>query len=276
MPFYSAPDGTRLHYLDEGEGLPVLALAGLTRNAADFDHIAPLLDGIRLIRPDYRGRGKSDWATSDTYTVPHEAQDILALMDHLGLEKAAIIGTSRGGIIGMVLAATAKDRLMGVALNDIGPVIDAQGLDIISAYVGRNPAQKTYEEAAQFRDRNWVHFKNVPMERWLAEVRAHYEQTADGLVIRYDPKLRDTFNAADNNAPSLWPFFDALDGLPIALIRGMNSDLLSVETADEMSKRRPDMIRAEVPDRGHVPFLDEPEAIEALRVWLSAVKDTQA
>ena len=102
------------------------------------------------------------------------------------------------------------------------------------------------------------------------------EQTADGLVIRYDPKLRDTFNAADNNAPSLWPFFDALDGLPIALIRGMNSDLLSVETADEMSKRRPDMIRAEVPDRGHVPFLDEAEAIEALRAWLSAVKDTQA
>jgi pimeloyl-ACP methyl ester carboxylesterase len=155
-------------------------------------------------------------------------------------------------------------------------VIDAQGLDIISAYVGRNPAQKTYEEAAQFRDRNWVHFKNVPMERWLAEVRAHYEQTADGLVIRYDPKLRDTFNAADNNAPSLWPFFDALDGLPIALIRGTNSDLLSLETADEMSKRRPDMIRAEVPDRGHVPFLDEAEAIEALRAWLSAVKDTQA
>lgn len=272
MPYYSAPDGTRLHYLDEGEGLPVLALAGLTRNAADFDHIAPLLDGIRLIRPDYRGRGKSDWASSDTYTVPHEAQDILALMDHLGLEKAAIIGTSRGGIIGMVLAATAKDRLLGVALNDIGPVIDSQGLDIISAYVGRNPAQKTYEEAAQFRDRNWVHFKNVPMERWLAEVRAHYEQTADGLVIRYDPKLRDAFTSAGTDIPAMWPFFDALDGLPIALIRGVNSDLLSLDTAEEMSKRRPDMIRAEVPDRGHVPFLDEPEAVEALRVWISLLK----
>lgn len=272
MPYYSAPDGTRLHYLDEGEGLPVLALAGLTRNAADFDHIVPLLDGIRLIRPDYRGRGKSDWASSDTYTVPHEAQDILALMDHLGLEKAAIIGTSRGGIIGMVLAATAKDRLLGVALNDIGPVIDTQGLDIISAYVGRNPAQKTYEEAAQFRDRNWVHFKNVPMERWLAEVRAHYEQTADGLIIRYDPKLRDAFTSAGTDIPAMWPFFDALDGLPIALIRGINSDLLSLETAEEMSKRSPDMIRAEVPDRGHVPFLDEPEAVEALRVWISLLK----
>lgn len=268
MPQFQSVDGLNLHYSDEGSGLPVIALAGLTRNGADFDHVAPHLP-VRLIRPDYRGRGLSDWADPGTYTIPQEAHDVLTLMDHLGLEQAAILGTSRGGLIAMMLAATAKDRLRGVALNDIGPEIAATGLDIIMNYVGRRPAQKTYQEAADFRARNWVHFKNVPMDRWLAEVRAHYMETDKGLDLRYDPKLRDALIAAGAQpTPDLWPLFDALDGLPLALIRGENSDLLSKATADEMARRRPDMIRAEVPDRGHVPFLDEPQALDALHAWL--------
>ena len=272
MPFYDADDGTRLHYLDEGTGLPVIALAGLTRNAADFDHVAPHLD-VRLIRPDYRGRGKSDWADHSTYTVPQEAKDIIALMDHLGLEKAAILGTSRGGLIAMMLAATARDRLLGVALNDIGPEIAPAGLEIIKNYIGRKPAQKTYAAAAAFRDTNWLHFTGVPMERWLAEVRAHYKETPDGLVLRYDPKLRDALVAAGAQpAPDLWPLFDALHGLPLALIRGANSDLLTAATADKMAERRPDMIRADVPGRGHVPFLDEPQALDALHQWLERLQ----
>lgn len=272
MPYFNAADGTRLHYLDEGEALPVIALAGLTRNAADFDHVAPHLP-VRLIRPDYRGRGRSEWADHATYTIPHEAQDVLALMDHLGLEKAAILGTSRGGLIAMVLAATARDRLIGVALNDIGPEIAETGLEIIKNYIGRPPAQKTYAEAAAFRDRNWVHFKNVPMSRWMAEVTAHYEETPEGLVLRYDPKLRDAvLEAGAQPAPDLWPLFDALHGLPLALIRGANSDLLSVATADKMEDRRPDIIRVDVPGRGHVPFLDEPEALDALHRWLERMR----
>ena len=114
MPHYSASDGCQLYFTDAGAGPPVIALAGLTRNGADFDHIAPHLP-VRLIRPDYRGRGQSDWADHATYTIPQEASDVLALMDHLGLEKAAILGTSRGGQIAMVLSATAKDRQNGVA-----------------------------------------------------------------------------------------------------------------------------------------------------------------
>jgi pimeloyl-ACP methyl ester carboxylesterase len=269
MPEYLAADGTRLFYADDGAGLPVLALPGLTRNGRDFDHVAPHLKGFRLIRPDYRGRGRSDWADPATYTIPHEAQDVLGLMDHLGLQKAAILGTSRGGLIAMVLAATAWDRLAGVALNDVGPVIAAKGLSVIQDYLGRNPAQKSYAEAAAFRARAWVHFKDVPMARWLDEVRNHYDETPDGLVIRYDPKLRDAVLAAGSApAPDLWPLFDAMAGLPLALIRGANSDLLDKSTADEMARRRPDMIRAEVPGRGHVPFLDEPAALEVLRRWL--------
>ncbi|MEL6684040.1 MAG: alpha/beta hydrolase [Pseudomonadota bacterium] len=272
MPRFTSNDGLNLHYSDEGTGLPVIALAGLTRNGADFDHVAPHLP-VRLIRPDYRGRGQSDWADHTTYTIPQEAADVLTLMDHLGLEKAAILGTSRGGLIAMVLAATAKDRLIGVALNDIGPVIDDKGLAVIKDYIGRNPAQKTYAEAAEARAKLWTHFQNVPMERWLAEVKAHYKETDAGLIIRYDPKLRDAvLEAGAQPAPDLWPLFAALADLPLALIRGANSDLLTVETAEDMARRRPDMIRADIPGRGHVPFLDEPEALDALHQWLEKLQ----
>ena len=271
MPDFTAADGVRLSYTDQGAGLPVLALAGLTRNGTDFDHAAPHLD-CRLIRLDYRGRGRSDWADPATYTVPVEAHDALALLDHLGLDKAAVLGTSRGGLIGMMLAATAHDRLLGLALNDIGPVIDSAGLDVIRGYVGKNPPQKTYAAAAAFRDRHWVTFRNVPMDRWLAEVEQHYAQTDDGLVIRYDPALATTLGDGKTGMPDLWPIYDATAGLPLAAIRGTNSDLLSPATWAEMQRRRPDGIFAEVPDRGHVPFLDEPEAVAALQTWLERMQ----
>ena len=272
MPIHYANDGTALHYTDAGQGLAVIALAGLTRNGADFDHVAPHLP-VRLIRPDYRGRGQSDWADPTTYTVAQEAADVLALMDHLNLDRAAILGTSRGGLIAMMLAATARERLTGVALNDIGPQIAPAGLEVIKSYLGHNPPQKTYEEAAAARAKLWTQFEDVPMGRWLAEVRAQHRETPDGLVIRYDPRLRDAvLDAGAQPMPDLWPLFDALQGLPLALIRGANSDLLTLETADEMTRRRPDMIRADVPGRGHVPFLDEPAALAALHQWLEKLQ----
>lgn len=268
----TAADGTRLSFSDEGEGLPVLCLAGLTRNTHDFDHVAPhlLANGtIRLIRMDYRGRGKSDWADPESYTIPQEAHDALALLDHLGIEKAAILGTSRGGLIAMVLAATAKDRLLGVALNDIGPDIEAAGLSVIKNYIGRNPPQKTHAEAAEFRAKAWSHFKGVALSRWLSEVQKHYTETADGLVITYDPKLADAVLAA-GAAPALdaWPFFDAMAGLPLAMLRGDASDILSAVTFETMRNRRPDAHAATVLGRGHVPFLDEPECLSVLNDWI--------
>lgn len=272
MADFSTKDGTRLHYTDEGTGIPILCLAGLTRNSADFDHVAPHLPTmmpVRLIRMDYRGRGQSDWADPETYTIPQEAEDALALLDHLGLEKAAILGTSRGGLIAMLIAATANDRLLGVALNDIGPEIAPAGLEVIKDYIGRRPAQKTYAEAAQFRAEHWSHFANVPMERWLAEVKNHYIETPEGLDLRYDPKLRDAVLAAGAQpTPDLWPLYNAMQELPLCLIRGANSDLLTEDTADEMLNRRIDMVRADIPDRGHVPFLDEEDALDALHEWL--------
>lgn len=272
MPHVAAPDGTRLYYTDEGEGLPILALSGLSRNTADFDHVAPHLlnrDGIRLIRMDYRGRGQSDWADFATYTIPQEGADALTLLDHLGIEKAAILGTSRGGLIAMMLAATAKDRLLGVALNDIGPEIADAGMANIMDYIGRNPAQTTYADAARFRAKAWSHFKGVPDTRWLAEVQNHYAETPDGLVIKYDPKLRDAVLAGrDAPMPDLWPLYDALAGLPLAILRGDASDLLSKTTFEGMRNRRPDAHAATVLGRGHVPFLDEPESLAVLNDWI--------
>jgi pimeloyl-ACP methyl ester carboxylesterase len=257
--------------------VPVLALAGLTRNGTDFDYVAPFLEGVRLIRLDYRGRGQSDWADPATYKVPVEAQDALALLDHLGLAAAAILGTSRGGIIGMGLAAHAGPRVLGLALNDIGPVIATEGLDVIRGYVGLNPREKTYAEAVAMRADLLKGFVSVPVERWETEVRKHYRETAQGLEINYDPRLRDSvLSDATDLAPDLWPLFDAIGEIPLALIRGANSDLITAATAEEMRRRRPDMIFAEVPDRGHVPFLDEPEAVDALVRWLGQVRQREA
>lgn len=270
-PTFTAPDGARLAYADEGDGLPLLCLPGLTRTMADFDYLRPHLPPLRLIRMDYRGRGASQWTGAATYTVLQEAQDALALLDHLGLDRAAVLGTSRGGLIGMLLAAIAQPRLIGLCLNDIGPEIHRPGLTRIFDYVGRNPASKSHEALAEALPRNMPGFANVPSERWLAEARLHYAATPGGLKITYDPALRDAFLAAFEGPPAdLWPLFDACAGRPLALIRGANSDLLTAETAAEMHRRRPDMILAEVPDRAHIPFLDEPESLTAIRAFLKA------
>ncbi|TNC69863.1 alpha/beta fold hydrolase [Rubellimicrobium roseum] len=269
MPHVTVADGARLFYADDGEGLPVLALAGLTRNGGDFDHVAPHLAGVRLLRLDARGRGRSDWTGPATYTLPQEAADAMALLDHLDLPQAAILGTSRGGLVALALGAMAKDRLLGVAFNDIGPVIERKGLGVIEGYLGRRPAQATWEEAARARARLWTGFAEVPHERWVHEVRNHYEETPEGLHLRYDPRLREAFlPPGDAPVPDLWPYFDLLDGLPLAVLRGETSDILSRATLDEMRQRRPDLLSAEIAGRGHVPFLDEPEALATLRAWL--------
>ncbi|MFZ9200198.1 MAG: alpha/beta fold hydrolase [Paracoccaceae bacterium] len=271
--FFTASDGTRLAFSDQGAGLPLLCLPGLTRTMADFDYLIPHLPPLRLIRMDYRGRGASQWTGAASYSVPQEGKDALELLDHLGVAKAAILGTSRGGLIGMLLAAVAHDRLLGLCLNDVGPEIHRPGLERIFDYVGRNPAAKTHADLAARLPRNMPGFANVPGSRWLEEAVKHYTQTPDGLQITYDPALRDAFLAAFDGPPvDLWPLWDATAGLPVALIRGANSDLLSQACTDEMRRRRPDMIFASVPDRAHIPFLDEPESLTALRAFVAAVE----
>lgn len=272
MAYFNADDGAQIFYSDEGAGVPVLCLSGLTRNSHDFDYVTPhlLKMGARVIRMDYRGRGQSDWPGPGTYTVPQESKDALDLLDHLGIERAGILGTSRGGLISMVLGATAKDRLLGVALNDIGPDLDASGLDDIKGYLGHHPRAKTYDEMLPLRAAALPGFDNVPESRWYEDMRANYDETPDGLRNRYDNRLREAVLSTDL-APDLWPFFANFTGLPLAVIWGMNSNLLSGETVAKMQTVFPDLILGKVPDRGHVPFLDEDESLAALSSWVKAI-----
>ena len=271
-PRFSAEDGALLAYRDEGQGLPLLCLPGLTRTMADFDYLIPHLPPLRLIRMDYRGRGESDRTGAATYTVEQEARDALRLLDHIGVAQAAILGTSRGGLIGMVLGAVARDRVLGLCLNDVGPEIDREGLARISDYVGRNPAGRTLEGYAERLSRS-PGFEGVPMTRWLEEARKLVVQTPEGLRLPYDPALREAFLKAFDGPPvDLWPLLDALQGLPLALIRGANSDLLTRDTVAKMQVRRPDMAVAEVPGRAHIPFLDEPEAVALIRTFIESLQ----
>ncbi len=272
---FETHDGLTLAFRDQGMGLPLLCLSGLTRNSTDFDYLALHLPDVRLIRLDYRGRGESEWADPSTYTIAVETQDALALLDHLEVDAAAVIGTSRGGLIAMTLAATSGRRLLGVCLNDIGPVIDDDGLNQIRGYIGKNPPEVSLPELAVMRSQLMNGFANVPESRWLEEARKHFVDTGCGIAINYDPDLARIFDEPPDGTVSaktdLWPMFDALEGLPLALLRGENSNILSAATAAEMCRRRPDMIHREIPDRGHVPFLDEPESLEAIHTWLAGM-----
>jgi pimeloyl-ACP methyl ester carboxylesterase len=276
MDHVTAPDGVRLAYDVAGAGTPLLCLPGLTRNMEDFE---PVLDAFAdratVIRMDFRGRGASDFADPATYQVGQEAQDVLTLLDHLGLRRATILGTSRGGLVAMAIAVGAKDRLSGVILNDIGPEIMPEGLSAIMDYIGKPPPYATLAEAARaFPAVYGEAFTDVPPGTWAAFARRLYREEGGRLALRYDARLREAVAPAfapDAVAPDLWPWFDALEGLPLGLIRGANSNLLSRETVAEMSRRRPDMVVAEVPGRGHVPFLDEPQAQSVIAAILEAV-----
>ena len=270
MRFFTTSDGLRLAYRDQGAGSPLLCLAGLTRNSADFEVVAKLLPGIRIIRQDYRGRGRSDRDRDfRNYNPATEARDAVELLDHLGLKSVPVLGTSRGGIVAMVIAATQRDRISGVILNDIGPDIERTGLNRIAEYLGRQPSAGSIEEAAREMAASSIGFSNVPHERWIEECRCRYDFEDGRPRLNYDPKLRDavlpTFSA---DPPDLWPYFDAFEGIPVGLIRGANSDLLSAETVEKMRSRRPDIAVLEVPDRGHCPFLDEPECTAFIRRFL--------
>ncbi|MBP7001283.1 alpha/beta hydrolase [Amaricoccus sp.] len=277
MNRFVTPDGLGLAWEEEGAGLPLLCLPGLTRNGSDFDELAAALGGRhRLIRLTFRGRGASDrdpdWSR---YSVPVEAADVVAFLDHLGLEKVTIVGTSRGAIVAMFLAATAKARLAGALLNDIGPELDPEGLGAIMTYLGIAPRAKTLDEGADALARRMgARFPGLSREKWLSLAGRWFDATPDGLALNYDPRIRDAFEATADHPPvDLWPLFEALAGLPVALVHGANSDLLSRETVARMRARLPDMIVAEVPDRGHVPFLDEPEALAALEALVTRVED---
>lgn len=274
MAFFTTSDGLRIFYEDTGSGSPLLCLAGLTRNSRDFAFFASHANDVRMIAMDYRGRGQSDHDPDyANYNILREAQDAIEVLDHLGLDKVTVLGTSRGGLIAMALAASHRDRLAGVILNDVGPVIEPAGITKIMDYVGKQPVATSYDEmAAAMKLTLEPRFPGVPLEVWRNQAEVQYALTPTGLTLRYDPALRQALldQAASGVTPDLWPWFDELRDIPTGVIRGANSDLLAAATVHEMHARHPGLVSTEVPDRGHVPFLNEPQSLDIIRKVLDA------
>ncbi|MEL6584221.1 MAG: alpha/beta hydrolase [Pseudomonadota bacterium] len=279
MNRFTTSDGLSLAYTDSGSGVPVLCLAGLTRNHEDFDPLIAARPGAcRYICLDARGRGASDFAKDPVeYSVPVEARDVLELMDHLGLSSAAILGTSRGGLLALAIAAVAPERLTGVLFNDVGPDIDLAGLEAILAYIGRPPPVKTHEEMAMgLAKLSEGTVTGLSHEDWVAASKRAYTQTAEGLALRYDPGLREGVAAAVANPeelPDLWPVYALLADKPVAVLRGEHSNILTAETFARMAAEHPGLIAAVVPGRGHVPFLDEPDALRVFDTWIERLAE---
>ncbi|HIP24434.1 MAG TPA: alpha/beta hydrolase [Rhodobacteraceae bacterium] len=266
-------DGLTLDYKIEGEGKPLLCLPGLTRDLYDFDELAGAMRGeAQVIRLTMRGRGRSGWAADyASYNIVQEARDAVEFMDFLGLEKATIVGTSRGGFNAMILAATAPERLAGVLLNDIGPALMQGGIGDIMDRIGKPPeAQSLAALVLGMKADMSADFPDLTEAKWETLARRWFKVSDGGVALNYDPGIGKAMHEqAQGEAPDLWGLFDLMAGVPLALLRGANSDLLSAETAAQMQRRRPDMIYSEVPNRGHIPFLDELESLSVIRKLLA-------
>lgn len=253
---------------------PLLCLAGLTRNSRDFHEIALVLSQGESARDvftlDSRGRGYSEYDSDwRNYTVPAEMQDAVDFMISRGIEGAAILGTSRGGLIAMVMAAAHPTFLGPVILNDIGPVIEREGLSRIASYVGRTPLPRDWNEAATtVREMNATSFPAIPADAWEIISRQLFNEKNGRPAPGYDPKLGQAFSTTEGPIPALWPQFDALKQVPVMVIRGLKSDLLSKATVDAMRQRHPDVTLLEIAGEGHAPWLRDLPSIEAVRRFL--------
>ncbi len=274
--WWQSTDGLKLHYRDypggpEAAGRPpILCIAGLTRNARDFEAVAERLSPAwRVIAPDLRGRGESPAAVdTSSYAPASYVLDIGALHVALKLEKVVLLGTSLGGLLAMLIAATTPERLAGVLLNDIGPVIEPAGLARIRTYVGKSASWPTWLHAARaLAEMQRDAFPRYDLRDWLAMAKRLCRLTSAGrIVFDYDMRIAEPIREAPVDAPpvDLWPAFEALAGRPVALLRGDRSDLLSAATAAEMARRLPGLDVTTIPDVGHPPTLDEPESIAAI------------
>jgi len=275
---FTSRDGLRLyarHYAVAGaQRRPLLCLAGLTRNSRDFHDLAcalatPDADGRNVYALDYRGRGRSqhdpNWRN---YSILVELNDVLDFMIVMGLKHAAVIGTSRGGILAMLMAVIRPASVGSVILNDIGPVIEPDGLARIQAYVGRVPLPADWAEATRLvRDINQRQFPAVPEAQW-AELARQYFNDDNGLPSpAYDPALAKAL-AQMPSIPELWPQFAALAKVPMLVLRGEHSDILSTATLAAMYQRHPRLEAVTVSGEGHAPLLKDARSIRTIAAFL--------
>lgn len=280
---WKSADGLELYYRDYagGEGAdkrrPVICMHGLTRNSRDFAELAEHLaaNGRRVIVPEMRGRGLSDYAPdSDTYNPKQYVADVEVLLSELGIEPVIAIGTSMGGLMTMLLAAAKPGRFAGVVMNDIGPIVDIEGLERIGGYVGQGRSYPTWMHAA--RSIAEVHseaFPDYDLDQWLEMAKRTLVVSQNGRIsYDYDMAIAEPFAQPGNAAPSnLWPAFETLRNVPMVLLRGELTDLLSLDTVKQMEAHNPAMKTVTVPRVGHAPTLDEPEARAAIDELLESL-----
>jgi pimeloyl-ACP methyl ester carboxylesterase len=278
--FVSAPDGLRIHVREYGASRsparPAVCLPGLTRTVADFDALAPALADAgprRVLAIDSRGRGQSEYDRNpENYNLLVELADVVAVLTALSVGPSVFVGSSRGGLLAMHLAVAHPTMIAGIVLHDIGPVVEPKGLVRIRSYVGKIPQPRSFAEGAEILRRlSSSQFPNLTPEQWLAAAQRAWQMRNGALVPTYDVRLARTLGAIDleRRLPPLWNEFDALARVPMLVIRGANSDILSSETLAAMAARHAGMETIEVPDQGHVPLLEGEDMIRRLAQFVA-------
>jgi len=281
--FFQSRDGLQLYYRDypgAERKAPVLCLHGLTRNSRDFaalaEHIAPTR---RVLVPDQRGRGRSQY---DTHWLNYHpgtyVEDTWTLLRELSVERVVVIGTSLGGLMALLMAATRPQNIAGVVLNDIGPEIDPVGVARIQSYAGRLPPVRSWDDAAaQMRMTFGLTFPEYDDAKWLEFARKSYDEGADGVPrLAADPKIGDAVRsipAPPNAVQAMWLAFGQLRNLPALAIRGAHSDLLSAATFERMRREVPSLLAVTVPNRGHAPQLDEQDSVRGIDAFLDGLRE---
>ncbi|MYM64929.1 alpha/beta fold hydrolase [Pseudomaricurvus sp. HS19] len=282
--YYRVGDGLQLYARDYTDAngntkdstLTVLCLHGLSRNSADFAELADrLCDRYRVLVPDQRGRGLSQWdSDSSRYQPLTYVQDMWQLLDAQGIERVVVIGTSMGGLMGMLMAAQQPQRIAGLVINDVGPEVDPAGLARLMSYVGRDKVIRNWDDAVSYtRELNQVCFPFYGDEQWQAMARRLYRENEQGVpVVAYDPAIAAPIHSDQGNAvpPDLWPLFQTLQEVPLLLLRAELSDLLSETCFARMQEEVPAAMAVTVPGVGHAPMLDEPDAVDAIEEFLAA------
>lgn len=279
--YYTVDDGLTLYARDynaSSSSTVLLCLHGLSRNSADFEPLCESLSGhYRIISVDQRGRGLSQWdENSSRYQLPNYVEDMWQLLDQLDVNRVVVIGTSMGGLMGMLMAAQKPERIQGLVINDVGPEVDPRGLARIMGYVGKTVSIENWDDAAaQTQSINQVCFPNFTQAQWQAMARRTYRENDLGVPVpNYDPQISAPIQSDESAAvpPDLWPMFESI-AVPMLTLRGSLSDLMSGDCLQKMAKLKPQMQWAEIDDVGHAPVLDEPQAVSAIENFINQVAD---
>ena len=284
---YKSSNGLNLHVVDYGDvnapWLPVVCLPGLSRTARDFDALARHLAQHRhrprrVVAFDYRGRGHSDWDSDPAnYNPVTEMNDVLDGMAAVGISRAIVVGTSRGGIIAMLMAVARPNVLAGLVLNDIGPVIEPIGLARLKTSVGRSPAPEDWDDAVAIQRRLLEpQFPALSDADWLTMARMTYRDVDGVPEIDYDPALAKTLEGLelDQPIPDMWAQYEALGDARVLAIRGSQSDILSADTLKKMAETRPHADTVTIDGQGHPPMLTHTPILQRISVFMTSVEES--